>query len=417
VLEVKDYDETRDMDLEAGAWRNYVFSQPPEVDQPTYKIVGPTERVDGRDYIFARIALDEGGDWYNEYYSRHPELKESDDKSRHRGRQLGEKMLLERPITEQMAIATFSRAWIFGRPDYFKHFARMKVMPTGAKPNPKKAIPDPRQMTRKIKAFCLYLGAGRVRIARLDKRWVYSHAPAPEYGKPYDPEIDYPYVICIAFPQNPYYLRNHTSWGVNLEVGWKYSFGSFVSFAVADFIKRMGWNARPSSTTNTPYLVPPLFIDCGIGEDARCGYTLTKEFGNSWRPGGIMTDLPLIPDRPVDFGLQDFCEKCGICAEACPAGAIPKGGRSVVRGYLKWQSHADKCYAYWSSIGRTCGICQAVCPWSHGNNFLHRSIREIGQRFPGLRKLLLKGEELFYKRQPRPDPEWLSEKVDFTYQP
>ena len=417
MLEVKDYDETRDMDLEAGSWRNYVFSQPPEVDHPTYKIVGPTERVDGRDYIFARIALDEGSDWYNDYYGRHPEVRESDDRSRRRGHELGEKMLLERPITEQMAISTFSRAWIFGRPDYLKHFARMKVMPTGAKPNPKKAIPDARQMTRKIKAFCLYMGAGRVRIARLDKRWVYSHSPAPDYGKPYDPEINYPYVICIAFPQSPYYLRNHTSWGVNLEVGWKYSFGSFVSFAVADFIKRMGWSARPCSTTNTPYLVPPLFIDCGIGEDARCGYTLTKEFGNNWRPGGIMTDLPLLPDKPVDFGLQDFCEKCAICAEACPAGAIPTGGRSVVRGYLKWHPQADKCYAYWSSIGRTCGMCQAVCPWSHGNNLLHRSVREIGQRHPGLRKLLLKGEELFYKRHPRPDPQWLKEKVDFTYEP
>jgi reductive dehalogenase len=251
----------------------------------------------------------------------------------------------------------------------------------------------------------------------LDKRWVYSHSAAPEYGKPYDPEINYPYVICMAFPQNTYYLRNHTSWGVNLEVGWKYSFGSFVAFAVADFIKRLGWNARPSPTTNTPYLVPPLFVDCGIGEDGRCGYTVTKEFGNNWRPGSVMTDLPLVPDKPVDFGLQDFCDKCALCAEACPAKAIPASGRSVVRGYVKWQPNADKCYAYWSSTGRTCGICQVVCPWNHGNSLFHRGVREVAQRAPGLRKLLIKGEELFYKNQPQPDPQWLHEKVDFTYQP
>ena len=141
MLEVRAYDETRDMDLKAGSWRKFVFSQPPEVDQPTYEIVGETERVDARDYIFARIAMDEGSDWYNEYYGRHPELKESDDRSRQRGRQLGEKLLQENPITEQMAISTFSRAWIFGRPDSFRPSARMKVMPTGAKLEPPEGHP------------------------------------------------------------------------------------------------------------------------------------------------------------------------------------------------------------------------------------------------------------------------------------
>ncbi|MGQ9655061.1 MAG: 4Fe-4S dicluster domain-containing protein [Thermodesulfobacteriota bacterium] len=411
----KDYDETRHMDLQAGSWRSYVFSQPPEVGHPTYKIVGPTERVGARDYIFSRIALDEGTEWYVDYYARYPERKEGDDRCRSRVRSVGERLLEKRPITEQMAISTFSRAWIFGRPDYFRHVARMKVMPTGLRANPKKAIPDPEQMTRKVKAFALYLGAGRVRIARLDKRWVYTRAPAPEYGKSYEEELPYPYVICMAFPQNLSYLRNHTSFGANLEVGWKYSYASFVSFALADYIKRLGWSARPSPTTNTPYLVPPLFIDCGIGEDGRCGYTLTNEFGNNWRPGGVMTDLPLVPDRPVDFGLQDFCDKCAICGEACPSGAIPSGGRSQVRGYLKWHPDAEKCYAYWTSVGRTCGICQVVCPWSHANSILHRAMREVVQRFPHLRKLLIKGEEIFSRRGPRPDPRWLGEKVDFVY--
>ena len=415
MLHIITKDETDQMDLDAGAWRPYVFAQPPEVENPTYEVVGPTERVDARDYVFSRMALDEGTPWYEEYYSRHPELKAVDDKNRTRARTVGDKLLEKRPITEQMSISTFSRAWIFGRPDYFKHQARMKVMPTGKGPNPKKAVPDPEQMTRKIKGFALYLGAGRVRIAKMDRRWVYSHAAAPAYGKPYDDETNYPYVICIAIPQSTYFIETHTEWGVNLEVGWKYSYASFISFAIADYIKRLGWHARPSPTTNTPYMVPPLFIDCGIGEDARCGYALTKEFGNNWRPGGIITDLPLVPDKPVDFGIKDFCEKCGICADACPSGAIPKGERSIVRGYRKWHVDSDKCYGYWAAIGRTCAICQAVCPWSHANNLLHRSAREIAQRAPFLRKFLVRGEEIFFSQKPKPDPRWLREKVDFTY--
>jgi hypothetical protein len=160
-------------------------------------------------------------------------------------------------------------------------------MPTGRGPNPRKAIPNPEQMTRKIKAFALYMGAGRVRVVKLDKRWVYSHAPAPAYGKSYDDEINYPYVICLAVPQSTYLVETHTGWAANMEVGWKYSYASFISFAMADYIKRLGYYARPSPTTNTLYMVPPLFVDCGIGEDGRCGYTITKEFGNNWRPGGI----------------------------------------------------------------------------------------------------------------------------------
>ncbi len=415
MLELKSKDETREMDLDAGSWRNFVWTQPPEVDHPTYKVVGPIERVDARDYVFSRIVLEEGTEWYDEYYGRHPELREMDDKSRGRARIMGERLLEKSPINEQMAIATFSRAWIFGRPDYFKHMAPLKSMPTGMMLNPKKAVPNPRQMTRKIKALALFLGAGRVRIAKMDQRWVYSHAHAPAYGKPYDSETQYPYVICMAFPQSPYYLETHTGLGVNLEVGWKYSFASYVSFALADYIKRLGWHARPSPTTNTPYMVPPLFIDCGIGEDGRCGYTVTKEFGNNWRPGSVITDLPLTPDKPVDFGMQDFCDKCGICAEACPSGAIPAGSREEVRGYLKWHVNSDKCYGYWAAVGRTCGICQAVCPWSHANNAWHRSIREMAQRFPRLRKLLIKGEEIFYNQKQKPDPKWLSEEVDFEY--
>jgi hypothetical protein len=57
-----------------------------------------------------------------------------------------------------------------------------------------------------------------------------------------------------------------------------------------------------------------------------------------------------------------------------------------------------------------------VCPWNHGNSLFHRGIREVGQRFPSLRKLLVKAEELFYKNQPKPDPKWLDEKVDFKYE-
>jgi ferredoxin len=325
-------DETRHMDLEAGTWKWPLSSPPPEVDKPTYEVVGPPERYDCRDHVFARIPLREGTRAFEDYYYRHPEKREYDARNRRRAKQAGTELLENDPLNEQLAVSAFSRAWVMSRPDYLDHTAIMSLIPVGWGPQ-KKVVPEPRQMTRKIKALGLHLGAGKVRVARLDQVWVYSHQPIPQYGKPYD--LDYPYVVCLAVPQSPYFMQSHTGLSQTWEVGWTYSYATFISYAVADFIRRLGWQARPIPTLNTPYLVPPLFIDCGIGEDARCGYTVAKEFGNNWRPGGVATDLPLTPDRPVDFGLQDFCAKCGICADTCPSGAIPKDGREVVGGFKK----------------------------------------------------------------------------------
>jgi len=357
------------------------------------------------------MAMDEGTPPYEDYYQRHPEKTEVDTGNRRRAKESGTKLVQIDPINERLAISGFSRAWVMGRPDYLRHRPKEKLLPVGRAPQ-KKVSPDPGQMARKLKALGLHLGAGKVRIAELDQRWVYSHKPVPQYGEPYD--FDYPYIVCLAVPQNPYFINSQTGLSHAWEVGWTYSWASFISYAMADYIRNLGWEARAIPTMNTPYLVSALFLDCGIGEDGRCGYTVTKEFGNNWRPGGVATDMPLVPDRPVDFGLQDFCDKCGICAETCPSGAIPKGEREVVRGYRKWHVDADKCYTYWNSIGHPCGVCQAVCPWSHANNWWHTVARELAQRVPSLRKLLIKGEEIFYNQNPKPDPKWMTEKVDFT---
>ena len=68
-------DETDQMHLDVGIWKSLVYTPPPEVDKPTYEIVGPTERYDCRDQCYARIAMEKGTPAYEDYYSRHPEKK------------------------------------------------------------------------------------------------------------------------------------------------------------------------------------------------------------------------------------------------------------------------------------------------------------------------------------------------------
>jgi epoxyqueuosine reductase QueG len=40
--------------------------------------------------------------------------------------------------------------------------------------------------------------------------------------------------------------------------------------------------------------------------------------------------MPLEADRPVDFGLQDFCRACKKCAVECPAQAISHDDEKTV---------------------------------------------------------------------------------------
>ena len=57
----------------------------------------------------------------------------------------------------------------------------------------------------------------------------------------------------------------------------------------------------------------------------------------------LTTDLSLVPDKPIDFGLQYFCSRCLKCARECPVSAIPFGGKVVFNGYEIWKPDVERC--------------------------------------------------------------------------
>jgi len=380
-------------------------SPPPEVEKPTYEIVGPVERYDQRDHPNARVVLEPGSPEYEDYYGRHPELKQWDDENRKRQAIQKSAASGGDPIGARIAPAAFYGRRVLGLPDIVegKIAARQKA---GAG----KVDVNPKEMAGLIKSYAAYLGAGRVRIARLNQDWVYTNYAAPytleTYGKAV--ELDYKNIVCMAFPQNFQMMASGDGISEHLEVGWMYAYASLVSVIVAQFIRSLGWRTKALPPENSPVLIVPTFVDAGIGEQGRTCHVITKEFGNNFRPGAVATDMPLAIDKPVDFGLQDFCEKCKICADECPSGAISKGGKEVVRGARVWHLDGDKCRRYWDSIGRSCGICQYVCPWNFPSNWFHNSIRELNQRSALMRKLAIVGHHVFYGKFRRgPQPEWI----------
>ena len=71
-------------------------------------------------------------------------------------------------------------------------------------------------------------------------------------------------------------------------------------------------------------------------------------------------------DKPIDFGLQDYCSKCGICAQNCPVHAIPEGDKVEHNGYVDWVHDRKKCVLYCVNHphGDICQRCTKVCPFN-----------------------------------------------------
>jgi len=195
-------------------------------------------------------------------------------------------------------------------------------------------------------------------------------------------------------------------------------------------IKFLGYPARTHSPmTNYDLIVPPLAIEAGLGEVSRAGYCVTPEVGSNCRMAVVTTNLPMATDRPIHFGVAEFCRKCKICAEQCPSGAISKAESSdgmLIRGYEHWYINNGACYNYWrESMGPMgCRLCVAVCPYSRKDNWIHDLARQVDSRDPtGLSSsgLLWAQKNLFdapraveYRRPPdghfasyRPEPPYL----------
>lgn len=177
-----------------------------------------------------------------------------------------------------------------------------------------------------------------------------------------------------------------------------YSRMAFTSACLANFIRQLGYNAIPMGNDHS--LSIPMAVDAGLGELGRNGVLITPKYGPRVRLAKVMTDMPLIPDAPISFGVTEFCEICGKCAELCPGDAISEGKRtfdappSGIAGLYHWPVDGDKCFAYWSEVGGSCYNCIRVCPFNKPESWLHEATRIlIGAKSGTIDKILLKMDD------------------------
>jgi len=275
--------------------------------------------------------------------------------------------------------------------DVLFHIATIKDNEVAAARAP---IPeDPGILTRHIKCLGYFLKADIMGICRLPKSAVYSH---DREGNPID--INYQYAIVIVMRKELRTLKasNGYDW-INDPISFQcYQRLGLVALSIANYIQRLGYSASPQLPPSTvgryQVLIPPLLLWAGIGEVSRTGIILNPFLGLGFKAAAVLTDLPLVPDKPIDFGLQDFCRRCKICAEMCPSHAIPMGDKVMYNGYETWKLDEQRCASFniLNKSGTICNRCVKVCPWTNPPTWPHNLVRWAVERSDLARRLAIK---------------------------
>jgi len=271
----------------------------------------------------------------------------------------------------------------------------------------------PQEAARRIKKAARALGAARVGITHYDERWQYSARFHDSSHQELPPEIPpgLAHVIVMAVPMPYEIMKTVPSALGSAATGLGYSRDASLLISLAQFICDLGYQAIPSMNDTAPSI--PYAIKAGLGEYGRNGLLITKEYGPRVRLGKIYTDLPLAHDRPIHFGIREFCQTCKRCAETCPSRALPMAEPSFItnnicnrQGVKKWSVNAEKCFGFWAAQNSDCATCIRTCPYNKDyRKWWHRTARWLaGTR---LRRLVFALDGyLGYGKRLRPDLWW-----------
>ncbi len=325
------------------------------------------QRFDERNIIFSRVVWDTTCPCYGHTIEERIEdiLKEG------------------KPGYSRVDFALYEAAWTV-YDTYEGAFSHDRMRPKGTKPElerlPRYEVSDPSVMTSQVKRAARLYGASVVGITEVDSRWVYSHN---REGVPIRIPDHFTYVVVMGIEMDAVGIGTSPAFTSSATAGLAYSKMAFLIACLGEFIRNLGYEAIQMG--NDTALSIPLAVDAGLGELGRNGLLITPQFGSRVRICKVFTNLPLVCDHPVEYGVQKFCRTCRKCAEECEVEAVSFEEEPTFEavcksnnpGVLKWPVDAEKCYRFWCENGGDCATCIAVCPYTTRTGVRKRNPEEF----------------------------------------
>ena len=248
------------------------------------------------------------------------------------------------------------------------------------------SVVDAQRNAANIKATAYWLGCDAVGLSRCPDWVYYSHNAAGEAIEPYHDNA-----ISIVIDQGHETMEGGSGddWIACAQSMRAYLRFSLLGGVLAQQIRNLGYTATVHTVMGSDVVQPPLLLLSGLGEVSRIGEVMLNPFlGPRLKAGTITTSMPMAHDKPIDFGLQKFCDRCNKCARECPSGAITAGPKLMFNGYEIWKSDSQKCTSYRITTegGAMCGRCMKTCPWNLEGLFKELPFRWAAINLPGAAK-------------------------------
>ena len=128
----------------------------------------------------------------------------------------------------------------------------------------------------------------------------------------------------------------------------------------------------------------------------------------------VLTNLPLVADKPIDIGVREMCAVCGKCARVCPGQAISfdkptTEGLTISNnhGLYKWYINPEKCFQFWVRNTGDCANCIRVCVFNKPNTLSHSFVRWHVRNLPRFDSFYLWMDDLLgYGKRMKMDEIW-----------
>jgi len=266
----------------------------------------------------------------------------------------------------------------------------------------------------KIKSAARIFGVSRCGITRRDRRWDYDPLYDTFNEKELSWDKDFPFepktVIVLLTEMDYLAMSTAPSWSETGTVGNGYSEMSKVSSQMAEFIRKLGYQAVAAG--NDLGLSVPYAMMAGLGEGARNGCLIAPGLGPRLRICKVYTDFDFVEyDQPRNFGVLDFCSRCMRCAESCPSKAItfedePTMGPTYSDdpdytwnshpGIMKFHNDPKKCFNFWIENDGDCGNCICSCPYNKPDFWHHRLVDASNVLVPGFVHSIMKQFDIIF---------------------